>query len=327
MKFSIIVPVYNSQYYLERCIISIQNQSYHNWELILVDDGSKDDSWNIICKYMKNDARIRGIHQENKGPGIARNTAIDVATGDYVVFVDSDDYIDLDYLSFLEPKAKQNDLVFIDVVQVNCKGKIINEEKMSVYKELSKEKILRFMMTGKIPWGGVRKCVKLSLLNDKKIRYSDLKIGEEALFSFKSLYFSEKIGFLFEKPVYMYEVHKGSQSTIKVDDPWGGTFIILRQYLIENGLYSKFADTMNAFNISSTIVSIDRIVQYYSGEDRKNRLKKCVKNFKYRFDYNYGIDKNSLVLKAEVFIPFLKFECIFPIVIASKIKRIIRENN
>lgn len=327
MKFSIIVPVYNSEEYLERCISSIQKQTYHDWELILVDDGSKDKSWNIICKYANDDSRIKSVHQENSGPGMARNTGIDVATGDYLVFVDSDDYIDEDYLLLMVPKIEQNDLVFIDVLQVNCKGKIIHEEKMSDYKDLSKDAILRSMMTGKIPWGGVRKCVKRSLLNENNIRYSDLKIGEEAVFSFKSLYFAGNIEFLVEKPVYMYEVHKESQSTIKDNDPWGGAFIVLKKYLIENKLYSKFADTLNAFNVSSSVVSIDRITQYYYGEDREKKLKERVTEFKHRFDYDYDIDKISLAFKAKIFSTFLKRGYVFPIIVASKIKGIIRRNN
>ncbi|EOU1113513.1 glycosyltransferase family 2 protein [Clostridium perfringens] len=320
MKFSVIVPVYNAEKYLGRCIESIQKQSYTNWELILIDDGSNDSSWKIIKDYINMDYRIHGISQKNSGPGIARNVGIEHSNGEYIVFIDADDYIDKDYLLLLAPKAKQNDLVFIDVVQVNSKGKVIRDEKMSIYNEFQKETFLRSMMTGKIPWGGVRKAVSLDLLNKYKIRYTDLKIGEEAQFSFQTVYNANTIGFLSEKPVYMYEVHETSQSTLKIDDPWGDTFETMRNQLIDLNLYNKFATTLNSFNISSTIVSIDRITKYYNGEERRLMIKKRFKTYEKRMDNKYGIELKSLTYKAKVFIPFLKIGWIFPIVLCSKIR-------
>lgn len=90
---SVIVPVYNVELYLERCILSIIQQDYKKLEIILVDDGSKDSSGVICEKYAKQDNRIRVIHKPNGGLGPARNTALDLATGAYLFFVDSDDYI------------------------------------------------------------------------------------------------------------------------------------------------------------------------------------------------------------------------------------------
>ena len=90
---TVIVPVYNVEVYLERCIKSIINQDYKNLEIILVDDGSKDSSGKICDQYAKEDSRIRVIHKENQGLGPARNTAMDLATGEFLFFVDSDDYI------------------------------------------------------------------------------------------------------------------------------------------------------------------------------------------------------------------------------------------
>ena len=91
-KVSIITPVYNSQKFLEECILSVQNQSYSNWEHILVDDCSKDDSLSIIRKYAEKDNRIK-YHQlkKNSGAGVARNFAIEKAIGSYIAFLDSDD--------------------------------------------------------------------------------------------------------------------------------------------------------------------------------------------------------------------------------------------
>lgn len=91
---SIVVPVYNAEKYLFRCIKSILNQTYKNLEIILVDDGSTDNSL-IICKEFSNkDKRIKIVHQENKGASVARNNGVALSTGDYIGFVDSDDYIE-----------------------------------------------------------------------------------------------------------------------------------------------------------------------------------------------------------------------------------------
>lgn len=98
---TVIVPVYNVERYLIRCIESIQRQTYKNWELILVDDGSVDSSGNICDSYAKADKRIHVIHQENQGVSAARNAALDQAHGEYIQFLDSDDWEPEDALSYL----------------------------------------------------------------------------------------------------------------------------------------------------------------------------------------------------------------------------------
>lgn len=98
---SIIVPVYNVQDYLEDCIESIIHQTYTNLEIILVDDGSPDDCPAICDRYAAQDSRIIVIHKENGGQSEARNAALDIATGDYILFVDSDDWLDADACSIL----------------------------------------------------------------------------------------------------------------------------------------------------------------------------------------------------------------------------------
>ena len=92
-KISIIVPVYNVEKYLKTCLDSIINQTYQNLEIILVDDGSTDNSGEICEEYRKTDSRIILIHKENEGLSMARNFGLDIASGDYISFVDSDDFI------------------------------------------------------------------------------------------------------------------------------------------------------------------------------------------------------------------------------------------
>lgn len=96
--FSIIIPVYNVEQYLDKCLKSISKQTFLDFECIIVDDGSPDNSNAIIDKYVNKDQRFKVIHQKNMGLSAARNTGLDAAKGDYIAFVDSDDYIANDYL-------------------------------------------------------------------------------------------------------------------------------------------------------------------------------------------------------------------------------------
>ncbi len=95
-KISVIVPVYNVEPYIRQCVDSIINQTYKNLEIILVDDGSPDNCGKICDEYATKDARIKVLHIENGGPAVARNAGLDIATGNYIGYIDSDDYIEPD---------------------------------------------------------------------------------------------------------------------------------------------------------------------------------------------------------------------------------------
>ena len=111
IKVSVIVPVYNVDLYLVECLDSIINQTLKEIEIICVDDCSTDNSYMILEEYSKKDSRIKLIkHKENRGLGPARNTGIENATGEYISFIDSDDYVSLDFLENLYSTAKKFDL-------------------------------------------------------------------------------------------------------------------------------------------------------------------------------------------------------------------------
>ena len=93
MRFSIIIPVYNAELYLKQCVDSVLSQDYHDYEIILINDGSTDQSGLIVDAYAKNNNNVSAIHQKNSGPSVARNSGLDMCTGDYVIFLDSDDYL------------------------------------------------------------------------------------------------------------------------------------------------------------------------------------------------------------------------------------------
>jgi glycosyltransferase involved in cell wall biosynthesis len=114
---SVIVPVYNVEQYLDRCLRSIVEQSYKSLEIIIVNDGSKDDSEEICLEYQRQDARVKYYVQENSGVSAARNTGLKYATGEYVTFVDSDDYLGKD--SLLEAvkaiRSENADMLMLEV--------------------------------------------------------------------------------------------------------------------------------------------------------------------------------------------------------------------
>ena len=106
---TVIVPIYKVEKYLDRCVESIVNQTYRNLEIILVDDGSPDHCPQMCDEWAKKDTRIKVIHKENRGQGLARNTGIDNASGEYICFFDSDDYIAADAIELAYEMAhKEN---------------------------------------------------------------------------------------------------------------------------------------------------------------------------------------------------------------------------
>ena len=107
---SVIVPVYNAEKYINRCIESILNQTFKDFELIIVDDGSKDNSGNICEEYARRDERIKVIHQENKGQASARNRGVLNAAGEWITFVDADDMIQSQMLEYLYRAVKSNNV-------------------------------------------------------------------------------------------------------------------------------------------------------------------------------------------------------------------------
>ena len=110
-KISIVIPVFNASQYIAETVESVISQTYTNWELILVNDGSLDDSGIICDRLSEKDERIRVFHQENSGVSTARNKGIELAKGEWIVFIDSDDYVDRNMLEVMLSNSKNMDLV------------------------------------------------------------------------------------------------------------------------------------------------------------------------------------------------------------------------
>lgn len=177
---SVIVPVYNVEQYLTKCVDSIREQTFYDIEIILVDDGSTDSSGRLCDEMAKEDSRIRVIHQENGGLSCARNTGIFVAEGEYLGFVDSDDYVEKDmyellYNNLIKEKADLSICGMFDCYQDRKIG--INEP---YYQVMDTSEAIQVIFAGKLVGGAsaVNKLYKKSLF--QSVRYPEGKTSEDA---------------------------------------------------------------------------------------------------------------------------------------------------
>ena len=207
---SIIVPVYKVEKYINRCIDSIINQTYKNLEIILVDDGSPDNCGKICDKYAGSDSRIIVIHKENGGLSDARNVAIDIATGKYIAFIDSDDYVDKQYIEYLYNILKKNnaELSICNFKEVYDK-KIIEEVEEDFYeKNFTPEEAIETMLYQKefdhSAWGKLYKKELFDNIRFPKGRiFEDFAIMYELIGNTKSICFGSK-------RKYFYYIRKDS---------------------------------------------------------------------------------------------------------------------
>lgn len=219
VTISILMPVYNSQDYLKNTVQDVINQSYKDWELILVDDGSKDNSRNICIELQNLDSRIRVISKENQGVSSTRNTALDNARGEYIAFIDSDDLVHKDYLKILlssmeksngdlavcgfkERKVSSNGQVE-DLSRVFCPKEIIAIEDM-------KDLIMDFGNSGLLNplWN---KLYSREIIEKNNIRFKEeVETGEDFIFNLQ--YFRKINNICFSKEELYYYIRRNNNS-------------------------------------------------------------------------------------------------------------------
>lgn len=181
-KFSVIVPVYNVENELNRCIDSILQQSIDNFELILINDGSTDNSGSICDKYDKKDKRVKVIHKKNGGVSSARNAGLDVAKGEYIVFVDSDDYVTCDYLEKLYNPNVGIVLCGIKHIMTNKNKIIVLDNKIYGTFEIGEEIINQIIET-KFINTVYSKMYHKEIIQKNNIRFmEDMIMGEDTIF-------------------------------------------------------------------------------------------------------------------------------------------------
>lgn len=185
-KISVIIPCYNLEKVIGTCIESIINQTYRNIEIVVVDDGSKDGSVEVIQKYCATDDRVKCIQQINQGPSTARNTGIEIATGEYLMFVDGDDYIGLTYIEELVNAIGQDcDLAIAGLRYVydNGSSNIVDGMAFNVDKDTFLDKYYAECIQKRLIFGPVNKLYKKSLIDENNIRFDKgIEIREDGLF-------------------------------------------------------------------------------------------------------------------------------------------------
>lgn len=221
MRFSIIIPVYNVELYLRKCLDSVLTQSCQDYELILIDDGSTDLSGAICEEYEEKREMIYVIHQENQGLSSARNAGIKKAKGQWLVFLDSDDWIEPDMLRILERNicTTDADMYCFNAEKVDEEGKPVekllfsveNETKIFSCDERRFDFYLRDLMQYKVGWETCFRIYKRSIVEKHNVLFlpTDRVFAEDYLFTFQYLLYAEKLCLLCDI-FYHYRQRKGS---------------------------------------------------------------------------------------------------------------------
>lgn len=275
-KISIIVPIYNIDTYLNKCIESILNQSYKNLEIILVDDGSEDQSGKICDSVAKIDNRILVIHKKNGGLVSARKAGLKVATGDYIGFVDGDDFIEPEfYESLLNNIIINNSDLCHMGFKIEEHGKIIkefmyNEEiininkdisisliKDSLFVEYSDKKLMQVMWSKLFRSDFIKECYQ-------KVP-NDVSYGEDCICWVISLLTARKIS-LQKKKMYHYRKREGSYTTRKnienLSEIWS-LYAALKKIFIEKNIYHIFQYDMEKCYLIKTLCNLSEMESLY----------------------------------------------------------------
>lgn len=279
MLVSIIIPIYNNSKFLEKLLNNVICQTYKDIEIILIDDGSKDNSLQICKKFQQKDKRIKVISKENGGVSSARNKGIEMVTGEYITFVDSDDNIDKNYINTLVNNIEENCLV-----KVNTKNTLKEEI-------ISREKYLKDIVSGKIQgvcWGYL---FEKKLLNNIKFDVNTSYM-EDTIFIMQYLFKVSKIKILKEK-LYYHEVNEEGLTTSNKLEKKINEYMysineiekILMDNRIEKNLYKKYIENRRIKLIEAEIAKAKSIEEIQKMIHNKNvteimKIKKV--NLKYK---------------------------------------------
>ncbi len=271
---SIIIPIYNVEKYLKECLDSILGQTYKNLEIILVDDGSPDNCGNICDEYLKKDSRIKVIHKTNGGLSDARNHGINIATGEYICFVDSDDYIDKYYIEKLYMTIKKEGvkLAQCNILRVDDEKNILKKigyEKKVVKsgKNIIKEQYGVHVIENTVVWN---KMYAIELFKD--IRFPVGKIHEDEFTTYKILYNLDKVAIIDD---YLYYYRENDDSIMK------------QKFNIRNlDRLDAYKDKMYFFQKRETDIFIKALIRYI--EEIKTDYMKAKK---YMVNFNEFKDK------------------------------------
>ena len=251
IKISIIVAIYNVDQFLPKCLESLISQTYLNIEIILVDDGSTDSSASICDEWSKIDSRIIVYHQCNLGVSAARNKGISAASGDYIVFVDSDDWIEKVLVEELVKNCKNQDWVLTGFsIDYEYKNKYIkkfySKEEM---RYITKEEVVSLFLSGLFSpiWN---KLYERKLLVEKNIRFrEDMNLGEDIIFNLEYLRELHGVICILNKPMYHYTRRNKDSLVCKYNENY-----MIMQKLIYKNFLSYLANRLADDNLRQKIL-------------------------------------------------------------------------
>lgn len=287
-KISIVVPIYNLQEEIERSVKSIQRQTYKNIEIILVNDGSTDNSWEIVCSLADKDNRIISINKENEGVTSARLEGVKAATGEFIGFVDGDDEIETDMYELLLKNAKQYkaDISHCGYQMIFADGRISYFHNTGYIKKQDRLTGMKDLLEGALVEPGL--CNKLfhrTLFNDLLTMgeiYKSIKINEDLLMNY--ILFSKSNLSVFQdvcKYHYLVRKESASRGTLnehKIFDP-----IYVKQYILDMKIEGMEKDANKAYigtcvNVYNSLV-LDRTTQYLQARKKVRSLLKAHKKW------------------------------------------------
>lgn len=277
---SVIVPVYNVEQYIEKCVRSIMQQDYECIEIILVDDGTQDASGQIIDKLALKDSRIRVIHKENAGVSSARNSGLAVATGEYIAFVDGDDHVEQDYISYLVGLAVNNGC-HMAISRYNFTS--YNKTQIAVDHQtlVSAEQVIEELYLMSLNVAVWNKLYRHSFLKENGLLFDErIWYGEGMLFNIECLQYVDKV-VLGEKKVY-YQVSNPNSAMRKFN--LESNFCGIRSLEIQKEKSHKWNQSIEDAWIyhyrcfSDSI--LNGLVRTSIVEDNKDIYRKCIKNLR-----------------------------------------------
>lgn len=320
-KVSVIVPIYNAEKYISECIESITCQTYKNLEIILINDGSLDNSIKICKQYAKNDDRIKLIDGENHGVSYARNKGIEEATGEYIIFIDSDDIIKENYIDILIKEINSD----INLDLAVCTYEEISLNERSIFKLSSSDMSL---LTGTLkkdyylikdflntPWG---KLYKLNIIKRYKIMFpNEHSIGEDQIFNYKYFLHVENYRFI-NKPMYLY-MHRDNISLTKIKNKES-----FYSDLFNFKLKKSFLEKMNIKEIDEILSewAILLVNKYVFISDEKNNYKNFKDRVKKIKEIFSSIKVWDFKIKKVLSVIFFKYNMLLPFYLNGKINSI-----
>ncbi|MBQ8317529.1 MAG: glycosyltransferase [Lachnospiraceae bacterium] len=244
-KVSIIVAIYKSEKFLRKLLDSIMEQTYDNLEVILVDDGSPDLSGQICDEYVARDSRFNVIHQDNAGTCSARNAGIEKVTGEYLLIIDGDDWLEKDYVEYLLNLAvtTNSDMAMTDKVFTTLDRIQVEKDSIEVW---SSEKASASIIYPIIPIGPWNKIYRTKMINDNNLRFSVKWSGEGLYFSCMAAQFSNQVC-VGSRKIYNYRLNNPNSGLTKYN-------LEIATNALENIYYIRDVSTirtsymMNAFN-------------------------------------------------------------------------------